>query len=174
MKRVIRFASRPAVVHNKANKMWSPFEYFVGIWQGSGQGQPGYSHVERKYDFVLYDKFLFVQNKSSYESQEKNPKGDIHEDWGLISYNRAREIFVFRQFHIESFVNQYLLENIAEDGQAISFVTEAIENIAPGWKAKESYQIMGQDEFVEVFELAAPGKGFEIYAESRFYRVRLE
>jgi hypothetical protein len=80
---------------------------------------------------------LFIQNKYIYEPQKKNPRDKIHEDWGLISYDRPRETFVFRQFHIEGFVNQSLPENIAKDGQTISFVTEAIENIAPGWKAIE-------------------------------------
>jgi hypothetical protein len=155
-------------------EIWAPFNFFIGAWKGSGQGRPGHLHVERKYEFVLNGKFLFVQNKSIYEPQEKNPKGEIHEDWGLISYDRTRETFVFRQFHIEGFVNQYLLENIAEDGQTIGFVTEAIENIAPGWKAKESYRILGPDEFVEIFELAAPDKNFEIYSEGQFQRVHVE
>lgn len=154
--------------------MWTPFKFFIGEWQGSGQGEPGASRVERKYEFVLNGKFLFVQNKSIYDPQEKNPEGEIHEDWGFISYDRARETYIFRQFHIEGFVNQYLLDLMSEESQTISFVTESIENISPGWQAKESYRIMGPDEFVEVFELAAPGKGFRIYSESRFYRVRLE
>jgi hypothetical protein len=63
---------------------------------------------------------------------------------------------------------------IAEDSQTISFVTEAIENISPGWQAKESYQILGPDEFFEVFELAPPDKGFTVYTENHFQRVRLE
>jgi hypothetical protein len=154
--------------------MWSPFKFFLGAWQGSGQGKPGISRVERNYEFVLNEKFLLVQSRSVYEPQEKNPKGEIHEDWGVISYDRARETYVFRQFHIEGFVNQYLLDQVAEDGQTISFVTEAIENIPPGWRAKESYQILGPDEFIEVFELAAPEKDFKIYSESRFQRVRSE
>jgi hypothetical protein len=154
--------------------MWEPFNFFIGVWQGSGQGKPGTSRVERKYEFVLNDKFLFVQSKSIYEPQEKNPNGEIHEDWGLFSYDRTRETYILRQFHIEGFVNQYLLDQISEDGQTISFVTEAIENIPPGWRAKESYQILGPDEFVEIFELAAPDKDFKIYSENRFQRVRPE
>jgi hypothetical protein len=154
--------------------MWTPFNFFIGAWKGSGQGQQGHSRVERKYKFVLKDKFLFVQNKSIYEPQEKNPKGEIHEDWGFISYDRERQTYIFRQFHIEGFVNQYLLDKIAEDEQTISFVTEAIENISPGWRAKESYRILGPDEFIEVFELAAPDKDFKIYTENRFQRIRSE
>ena len=93
---------------------------------------------------------------------------------GVISYDKARETYIFRQFHVEGFVNQYLLEKVAEDGQTISFVTEAIENISPGWKARETYRLLGPDEFIEVFELAAPGKEFELYTENRFQRVRAE
>jgi hypothetical protein len=150
--------------------MWTPFSFFIGTWKGSGQGKPGNSRVERTYEYVLDRKFLFVKNTSIYEAQEKNPSGEIHEDWGFISYDRARETYVFRQFHVEGFVNQYMLERIAEDNQTIRFVTEAIENIPPGWEARESYQILGPDEFVEVFELAAPGKGFEIYSKSHLRR----
>ena len=151
--------------------MWTPFNYFVGEWKGKGRGQPGTSRVERKYELVLNGKFLFVQSKSIYEPQDKNPNGEVHEDWGVISYDRTRETYVFRQFHIEGFVNQYLLDQIAEDDQTIRFVTEAIENIPPGWRARESYHILGPDEFIEVFELAPRDKDFKIYTENRFQRI---
>jgi hypothetical protein len=48
----------------------------------------------------------------------------------------VRKKAAFRQFHIGGFVNQYLLDKIAEDGQTISFVT-SLENISL-LKAKES------------------------------------
>jgi len=151
--------------------MWTVFNYFIGSWQGSGQGKVGDSRVERKYEFVLNSKFLSVRNKSTYDPQEKNPKGEVHEDWGVISYDKARETYVFRQFHVEGFVNTYVLDKLAKDSQTISFVTEAIENIPPGWKARETYRILSPDEFVEVFELAPPGKEFELYTENRFQRI---
>lgn len=154
--------------------MWTRFNYFIGLWQGSGQGKAGHSRVERNYEFVLNSKFLFVRNKFIYEPQEKNPNGEIHEDWGFISYDRTRETYIFRQFHIEGFVNHFVLNELTEGDQAISFVTEAIENIPPGWKARETYRILGPDEFIEVFELAPPDKEFELYTDNRFQRVRLE
>jgi hypothetical protein len=151
--------------------MWTPFKPLIGSWQGSGQGQVGHSRVERTYEFVLNDKFIFVQNKSIYEPQEKNPGGETHEDWGFISYDRAKESYVFRQFYVEGFVNHYVLEKLAEDGQTLSFVTAQIENISPGWKARETYKIPGPDEFIEVFELAPPDQEFELYTENHFRRV---
>jgi hypothetical protein len=64
---------------------------FEGRWRGEGKGQPGKSTVERNYEFVLRDKYLNVRNVSLYLPQEKNPKGEKHEDWGMFSYDAARE-----------------------------------------------------------------------------------
>lgn len=154
------------------DNIWVPFDFLVGTWQGAGEGKPGSSRVERRYEFVLNGRFLRMENKSIYEPQEKNPQGEVHEDWGLISYDRARETFVFRQFHVEGFVNQYVLDPLAEDGQTLRFVTEAIENIPPGWRARETYRKLNQDEFIEVFELAEPGGDFGLYSESRLLRLK--
>jgi hypothetical protein len=54
----------------------------------------------------------------------------------------------------------------------IVFTTEAIENIPPGFRARETYRIVGPDEFVERFEIAEPGKEFELYSEARFRRSK--
>ena len=50
--------------------------------------------------------------------------------------------------------------------------TEAIENIPPGFRARETYTRRGPDAFDETFELAEPGKDFEVYSRTRFTRVR--
>ncbi|UCF58842.1 MAG: hypothetical protein JSV15_07290 [Candidatus Bathyarchaeota archaeon] len=113
-------------------------------------------------------KFLQARNKSTFAPQAKNPKGEVHEDIGFFSYDSNRERFVLRQFHVEGFVNQYILQNLAEDGKTMVFVTESIENIPSGWRAKETYKVLNDDEFTEVFKLAAPGKDFEVCTKSHF------
>jgi hypothetical protein len=45
------------------------------------------------------------------------------------------------------------------------FVTESIENIQAGWKAKKSYRILSETEFEETFELAEPSKEYEVYSK---------
>lgn len=60
---------------------------------------------------MLNSQFIRVQNRSEYPPQEKNPKGEVHEDEGFISYDRARQRLVLRQFHVEGFVNQYVQES---------------------------------------------------------------
>jgi len=153
-------------------EVWAPLKYFVGKWEGTGSGQPGVSKVQREYRLVLNDKFLRVQNRSTYDPQPKNPKGEIHDDWGMIGFDKTRKQFVFRQFHVESFVIQYVLTSVSADGKTIVFTSESIENIPAGWRSRETYKIISADEFVEVFELAGPGKDFQVYSEARLLRKK--
>ena len=156
---------------NMDNKMWANLNFLVGSWQGTGTGQPGNSQVERIYRFILNSRFIEAKNKSIYPPQDQNLKGEVHEDLGLISYDKGRNAFVLRQFHIEGFVNQYVMDYLAPDGRTIVFTTESIENIPAGWRARETYQIIGSDVFTETFELAEPGNDFEVYTRNHFKRV---
>jgi hypothetical protein len=155
-----------------ASNAWEPLKFFVGKWEGRGKGKPGTSKIEREYQFVLNNKYLNVQSRSIYNPQPNNPKGEIHEEWGMISFDNSRKQFVFRQFHVEGFVNQYVTTSISMDGKAIVFTSEGIENIPGGWRARETYKIISPDEFIETFELAGPGKDFDIYSEGRLTRKK--
>lgn len=165
----------PVVVFGQEEKkkdVRGPLEFFVGAWEGEREGRMGASKVDREYRFVLNDKFLEMKNKSTYEPQEDNPKGEVHEDWAFFSYDQGREKFVFRQFHVEGFVNQYVSASLSADGKMFVFFTEAIENISPGWRARETYRILNDDEFTETFQLAPPKQEFELHTTNHFKRKR--
>jgi hypothetical protein len=151
---------------------WKPLRFFIGNWEGDSRGQPGEGKSNRSYALVLNDRFIHITNKSVYAPQDKNPKGETHEDIGFFSYDRSLKKFILRQFHIEGFVNQFAAESISEDGRTLVFLSTAIENIAPGWRARETYRILSEDEFVETFALAEPAKDFETYLEIRFRRKK--
>jgi hypothetical protein len=119
---------------------------------------------------VLGARFVQVKNVSTYPPQEKNPKGERHEDLGLFSYDSARKAIVFRQFHVEGFVHQYVLDPTSPPDRLV-FTTEAIENIPPGWRARETY-VIGADRLEEIFELAEPGKDFAVYSRNRLMRAK--
>jgi hypothetical protein len=169
---VLMISSSASEQSTSASNAWEPLKFFVGKWEGTGKGKPGTSKIEREYQFVLNSKYLNVQSRSVYEPQPDNPKGETHEEWGMISFDKSRKQFVFRQFHVEGFVNQYVSTNITADGKTILFTTEGIENIPAGWLARETYKIVSPDEFTETFELAGPGKDFEIYSEGRLQRKK--
>jgi hypothetical protein len=153
----------------KKPDVWSPLKYFIGTWKGTGKGEPGVSQIERTYQSILNGKYIQINHKSSYAPQEKNPKGETHEDIGFFSYDRGRKQFVLRQFHLEGFVNQFKGE-LLEDGKLIVFTSESIENIPAGYRAKETYKILNENEFTETFEIAEPNKDFTVYSENHFKR----
>ena len=156
----------------KKPDVWTPLKFFIGTWKGTGKGEPGISQVERQYQSILNGKYLQINHKSVYAPQKNNPRGETHEDLGFFSYDRVRKQFVLRQFHVEGFVNQFKAETISEDGKLIVFISESLENIPAGYRAKETYMILNENEFTEVFEIAEPGKEFTVYSENRFKRQK--
>lgn len=148
-----------------------PIAGLIGKWAGTSEGQPGSGTVEREYERALGSRFIRVRNRSTYPPQEKNPKGEKHEDEGFFSFDRARKRIVLRQFHVEGFVNTYAQELEAAPGTVV-FVTEGIENIPAGYRARETYFLRGPDEMEEVFELAEAGKPFAVYSRTKLKRVR--
>jgi hypothetical protein len=148
-----------------------PLAFLIGRWEGTSDGRPGAARVQREYTRILNSRFIRVQNESVYQPQEKNAKGESHEDFGVFSFDSARRRAVLRQFHVEGFVNQYVADLDSQPDKLV-FTTEAIENIPSGWRARETYTVLGPDEFEEVFELAEQGKPFELYSRARLTRVR--
>jgi len=143
----------------------------MGKWSGPQEGQPGKGTSERVYESALNGRFIRVRNTSTYPAQEKNPTGERHEDEGVFSFDRARKRILLRQFHLEGFVITYVQDTDAKPG-TVSFTSESIENIAPGWRARETYVFHGPDEIEEVFELSEPGKPFVVYSRTQLKRVK--
>jgi THAP4-like, heme-binding beta-barrel domain len=154
---------------SRPDSTWQALDYFIGSWSGEGSGQPGKGTYTRSYEWKFGRTFIECKNTSVYPPREGQSTGEIHEDIGFFSYDKGRKRVILRQFHKEGFVNQYVLDSFS-GGTEISFVTEGIENIPAGWRAKERYTIKSSNEFVEVFELAPPGGAFSTYTTVTFHR----
>lgn len=161
----------PTLAQQPAADDLAPLAGFIGRWAGTSEGQPGSGTVERDYERALASRFIRVRNRNVYPPQEKNPKGEKHEDEGFFSFDRARKRMLLRQFHVEGFAITYVQDLDAKPG-TISFTSEAIENIPAGYRARETYTMTGPDELEEVFELAEPGKDFAVYSRARLKRVK--
>lgn len=149
---------------SKKDSIWLVFKPILGEWKGSGTGPDGAGTYERSYRQVLGKNYIEVRNKTVYAPNEKNKNGYTHEDVGYISYDKMRKKFVFRQFHAEGFVNQYTLDSISAGGTMLMFISESIENIPEGWRAKEVLSIT-TDSLTEIFYLAQPRKDYEEYTK---------
>ena len=149
---------------------WFPLRAFIGQWEGESQGEPGKGNATRTYAFTLNNRFIQETHKTVYPPQEKNPKGETHEQISFFSFDKAAKKFRLRQFHVEGFYCDYEIESMSEDGRTFIFVSGAIENFMPGWRGREAYRFLNDNEFVETFALAGPGKEFATYSETHFRR----
>lgn len=151
---------------------WEPLKMFEGQWVGHETGAAGIGQGERSYEFIMNGKYLYFKNKSTFEPQEKNPEGEVHEDWGFFSYDNFRKTIVLRQFHSEGYVNQYTIIADTSDLKSLILVTESIENVPDGFRARYIYKFKNENEFTEIFELASPGKDFNPLLENHWTRVK--
>ncbi len=155
---------------SKKDSLWLTIKPFIGKWAGEGGGAPGKGHYERTYEFILNKNFVESKNKSTYPPSTNYPKGEVHEDIGYFSYDKAIKKFKLRQFHIEGFVNTFVLDSISADKKMLVFIAEDIENIPKGFRAKETYRLLSDNEIEEIFEIAEPGKEFEVYTTVKLIR----
>jgi hypothetical protein len=150
---------------------WKAIHFMTGQWRGTAEGEPGQGTVERIYEFILGGRYLHERNVSTYAGKDGGP-GEVHEHWSIFSYDRSRKALILRQFHEEGFVNRYaMLPDSTSEGKII-FESLDFENFDNRWKARETYEIASPDEFIETFELAPPGKPYEVYSRNRFQRVK--
>lgn len=138
---------------------------FVGQWRGAAEGEPGTGTVSRTYTPILAGKFIEERNESRYGS------GEIHHHLAFWSYDRTRSRFVLRQFHQESFVNQFAAKTAGFVDGRLVMQSESIENIPAGFRARETYVFNGADAFEEIFEIAEPGADFQRYSHNRLARA---
>ena len=151
---------------------WAPIRFLEGEWEGTAEGQSGAGSVRRTYSFILEGRYLFEKNISTYPPQEQNKAGEVHEHWSFFSHDRGRKTLILRQFHQEGFVNEYALDSAAGGTGKLVFKGERYENFDNSWQLRETYEVLSPDEFVEVFEIGAPGKELEVYSKNHFKRAK--
>jgi hypothetical protein len=145
--------------------------WMEGDWRGTGEGDPGISGSERHADSYLGNKYIRTTGLSVYPKQEKNPKGEVHAQLNLWSFDRARSAIVMREFDTLGFVGTYVLDKHASAPDRWVLVAESLENVPKGWKARYIFTRKSDDEYHETLELDPDGKGFKPYVTSRFLKL---
>jgi hypothetical protein len=143
---------------------WANLRVLEGKWEGPTAGKPGKGITKREYRFELNGHFLSERNKVVWE------KAAIHEDFSMLDYDTALKKIVWRQFHSEGFIHEYTLASVSADGKSLEFFSVSMDNIPPGFRAKESYHVLSANEVESEFWLAAPGKDYELYTKARLKR----
>ena len=156
---------------DKPGDEWQAVQFMLGSWAGEASGEPGKGIVERSYELVLGGRFIEERNTSRYAAVP-GKAAEVHRHRGFLSYDKERQTLMLRHFHEEGFVDLYAMNNDASSAKRLVFESVSFENFNNDWKARETYDLISPDEFVETFELAEPGKDFTLYSRSHFKRKK--
>lgn len=152
--------------------IWNPFNSILGNWKGNGTGfSSGKSNIESSFNLVLDNKYIEVKNESHFEPTDNNPAGEVHKDRGLISYDKNNKKYVFRQFHNEGFVIQYIMNEAMSNDSVIVFDSEIIENFVEGGKARFTINILSENEIETLFDVSFPGKEFACFGKNNLQKI---
>lgn len=166
------FAAVASARQPRQAEVWKPLTFFLGKWEGGGDGRGGRCFVQMEFRFLLQKTYMEVKSTYVYEPSKEKPQGEIHEDLGIISFDRARQRFVLHQFHVEDYADYLLLEDRPTDSKTFVFVTERIVNLPGGFRSRMTYRILDNDELEIDWEVAGPGADFLIHSRSRLKRKK--
>jgi len=166
------FAASTSVAQQAPIDPFGPVAQLVGDWTGIGEGEPGTSAASRHVERVQDGHYIRVEGRSVYPKQEKNKAGEVHTSTDFWSYDKARKLFILRQFDSLGFVSTYAQDKAASRDGHIVLVSEHLENVPAGWKARYTYDFVSAEEYREHFELDPDGKGFKTYVLGRYLRDR--
>lgn len=121
---------------------------------------------------MMNKQFIQVKHRSVFEPTEKEPEGEIHEDVGIISFDKGRKVYVFRQYHIEGFYNEYVLNESLSNEKTIVFETEKIENFVPGGRARFTINVKSDSEIETLFDVGFPGKEMSCFGKNQLRKKK--
>lgn len=147
------------------------FDFLIGKWQGVETGVAGDGIGFRTYEYDLNKYVIVEKNMSTFPISEKKPRGEVHRDFGVISYNSNDSAIVFRQFFVEGFTHIYVLNKTASTPEKFVFVTREIENNPGDWKVRSTLYKISDTEFKETFEVAMDGENFAQLLQNNWKRA---
>ncbi|WP_130306152.1 hypothetical protein [Ancylomarina subtilis] len=145
----------------------------VGDWSGTGSGfGNNKSQIESSCQLVMGGQYLEIKNESRFDPTERNPEGEHHIDRGFISYDKSRDVIVYRQFNNEGYVNQYVLNDSLSNDSLLVFDTEVIENFVPGGKARWTVKILSDNQIETSFEVSFPKKDYTCFGVNKLTKKK--
>ena len=81
-----------------------------------------------------------------------------------------RDAFIFRQFNIESYVNQYVLNEDYSTDTSFVFESELIENFAEGGKTKWTILVHSPDHRETIFDVSFPDSEYACFGTNHLWK----
>ena len=145
--------------------------FLIGHWQGVETGVSGDGIGFRTYTYELGENYIVEKNQSTFPISDQNPRGEVHRDFGVFSFNSNKNKIVYRSFNIEGFTNVFELDPTSKESKLV-FVSREIENNPGKWKVRVTIEKISDSEFCESFEIAMDGETFKSFLQNHWERTK--
>lgn len=146
-------------------------DFLIGGWQGVEAGVAGDGIGFRTYKYVFNKQYIQAENMSTFPISEKKPRGEVHRDFGIFSYNSNTQEIILREFHIEGFVNIHVLDTLQSTENKFVFITREIENNPGNWIARIIIEKISNEEFKEYFDIAMDGENYVPFLQNHWKKT---
>lgn len=147
---------------------WANLRYLIGTWK---MEKTDVTNIQN-YSFLFNGQFIQMKTRAVFKPTEKKPRGEIHEDLNIFSYDGTSGTMMLRSFYSEGFVNIFTLSDVSGDGKVLTFTTRAVEDAPEGTKAKLILQKISDTEMIEKFFVAWPDKEYACISDNHLKKVK--
>lgn len=149
---------------------WIPLRFLVGEWRGAITGDQGTGAVTRHYRFILSGEYLQERSMANFPPQPLQPDGAVLNSASFLLYDKVQHVLVFRQLHHERFNGTFVLSKALSRPAKLVFESVRLDSASAAWKARDTFEVISPDEYVETFEVAEGDKPFAIQSRILFKR----
>ena len=142
---------------NPATDRWGRVRFLLGTWAGEASGDSGKATVKRTYTLAPDGQFINEQSTMRFEATNGR-KPEIRHQTGSITYDKDRKTFMLRLG-----VQSYALNTDKSMAEYLIF---------DAGTAHASYDVISPNEFVEILEVAEPGKAWVERGRIHFRRKK--
>ena len=105
-----------------------PLQLLLGTWRGTIDGSLGQGVGVRTYEAILDGQYIVMNHSSVRLPQSASPQGDRHREMAVFSFDRVREVIVYRAFVVEGVVTRYVCSLGTAAALDLTCESERIEN----------------------------------------------
>jgi len=147
----------------------SEIDWLVGEWRGYGVFSNRTTYIHKSFSYEIGGKFLVEKTIDMFPPDTPSTEFEIHQDQVFYFLNADKLEAV--GFYGEGFVNCFNL-TVEQSAPKLIAQTYDVKNAPSGIRARITYEQEGDDHLQGIFELAMPGKQFDIVEKLTMERIK--
>ncbi len=161
----------PDWIDKRGDGRFASLVWLVGEWRGYGRFEERVTYLHRKYSYDLGGMYLVERTVDVFPPPEPSTDFEVHQDFVVYYRDTTTGALKAKAFFVEAFVTSETVSG-GENNKPLVMESTQIENAPPGLRTRFTLTRETDARFKETFEIAKPGKEYELVEELVMERLR--